>query len=97
MNNILKASSVAVLLEMMEDGIEDLETDKDEDGGGGGEDVHATSAGQTDGGGHPETGGGGETTDHVLTLMEDDGACTDETNARYNLCGNARDIPAVFG
>ena len=77
--------------------VQDLETDKDEDGGCGGEDVHASSAGQADGGGDPETGGGSETADHVLALMEDDGACTDETDTRDDLGGHAGDVPSVFG
>ena len=74
-----------MLFELMKDGVQDFQADEDEDGRCGGEDVHATSAGQTDGGSDPETGSGGETTDHIFALMEDDGACTDETDTGDHL------------
>ena len=58
--------------------------------------MHASSAGQTDGGGDPETGGGGQTEDGILVLLEDDGACTNETDTGYDLGGHTRHIPAML-
>ena len=86
-----------MLFELMKDGVQDFKADEDEEGGCDGEDIQTTSASQTDGRCHPETGGGGETANHVLALMEDDGAGADETDARYDLGRYAGDIPAVFG
>ena len=88
---------IAVLVELVEDDSEGFEADEDEEGGGSGEDIHATSAGQTDGGGDPETGSGGKTTDCILVLLENDGACTDETDTGYDLGCHTGDIPAVLG
>ena len=80
----------------MKDDPEGFETDEDEEGGSGGKDIHTASAGQTDGGGDPETGGGGQTADGILVLLEDNGACTDETDTGYHLGGHTRHVPAVL-
>ena len=76
----------ALLVELLEDDPEGFEANEDEDGRKGGQDVESASTGQTDGGGDPETGGGGESADGILVLLEDNGACTDETDAGDDLC-----------
>ena len=86
-----------MLVEFLEEVVEGFESYEYEEGGSCREDVESTSAGQTDGRCHPETGGCGQSANHILALMEDDGACADETDARYHLSGHARHVPAVFG
>ena len=87
---------IASFVELVENDPEGFEAEEDEEGGGGSEDIHATSAGQADGGSDPEAGSGGKTTDGILVLLENDGACTDETDTGYDLGCNTRHIPAVL-
>lgn len=49
--------------------------------------IHARAAGQADGGSHPQSGGRSESAYHVA--LEDDGACSQEADARNNLGGHA--------
>lgn len=86
-----------MLFELMKDGVQDFQADEDEEGGCGGKDIKTASASQTDGRRDPKAGGGGQSAYHILALMEDDGAGTDETDARYDLGSYTGDIPAVFG
>ena len=62
-----------MLVEFVQDKVEGLQSYEDEEGGCGSEDVHASSAGQTDGRCDPETGGCGESAYHILAFVEDDG------------------------
>ena len=85
-----------MFVEFVQDKVEGLQSYEDEEGGCGSEDVHASSAGQTDGRCDPETGGGGESAYHILAFVEDDGSCTDETDTGNDLGSDTRHIPAVF-
>ena len=94
--NILKYCGLllAMLVELAEEVVEGLKAEKDEESAGGGQDIHADTTGQTDGGYDPQTCGSGETADHVLLLTEDDGTSTNETDAAYDLGSDTGDIPA---
>ena len=70
----------------MKDEVERFEPGKHQDGGSTGKDIHAASTGKTNGGCDPHTSSGGKSTNHILALMEDDGARTDETDTRDDLC-----------
>ena len=86
-----------MLVEFLEEIVKGFEADEDEEGGCGGKDIKTASASQTDGRRDPKAGSGGQSAYHILALMEDDGAGTDETDARYDLGSYTGDIPAVFG
>lgn len=85
----------AVTVELVEEVVEGLQTDEHQEGGGDGHLVHAASAGQADGSYHPDTGSSGEAADYVLTLAEDDGTGTYETDAGDYLGSHARHVETM--
>ena len=77
-----------MLVEFFEEVVKGFQSYQNKEGGGGSEDVHSSSACQTDGRCDPKAGGSGQAAYHILTFMEDNGTCTDETNTRLFLSGH---------
>ena len=85
-----------MLVELVKNDFESLETNKHEDSGCDGEHIHAATTGQSDGCRHPKTCCRRQTAHHILTFVEDNGTRTDETDTRHYLSRYTGDIPTVF-
>lgn len=79
--------------QLRDEEVQHLQAQQDHHRGDQGGHVHACAASQADSRRYPQARRRGQSSDHVL--LEDDGARSQEADARHHLCGNARGILQV--
>ena len=85
-----------MLVKLVKDEVEGLQTDKHQESSSRSKNVHSSSACQSDGCRNPQTGCRSQSAHGILILLEDNSACTDETDTRDHLGSNTRHVPAVL-